>query len=92
MIMESLSKLKNTDETYKRIIFIHSMIKEDWDDYKKLVEEAKKITGREYIEGIHLLGEWDFRKLCAAENLTDILNILYSNGDCYSNKRCNKCN
>jgi len=37
MIMESLSKLKNADESYKRIIFTHNMIKEDRDDYKKIV-------------------------------------------------------
>ena len=35
VIMESLSKLKNAYESYKRIIFTHDMIKEDWDDYKK---------------------------------------------------------
>jgi len=53
MIMESLSKLKNADDNYKRIIFTHDMIKEDRDDYKKLVEEAKKSqeenTSGEYI-------------------------------------------
>jgi len=30
-----LSKLKNADESYKRIIFTNDMIKEDQNDYKK---------------------------------------------------------
>ena len=51
--MESLSKLKNADENYKLIIFTHDITKDDRDDYKKLVEEAKKSqdenTSGEYI-------------------------------------------
>lgn len=41
MIMESVGKLKEADEKYKKIIFTHDMNAEDREDYKRLVAEAK---------------------------------------------------
>ena len=53
MVMESVSKLKDADEKYSRIILTHDMATEDRDEYKRMVAEAKdkqkdEISG-EYI-------------------------------------------
>jgi len=53
MIMESVGKLKQVDDKFKRIIFTHDMKTEDQEEYKRLVAEAKdkesdKLSG-EYI-------------------------------------------
>jgi len=41
MVMESVGKLKEAEEKFKRIIFTHDMNTEDRDEYKRLVAEAK---------------------------------------------------
>jgi hypothetical protein len=43
MIMESLSKLKDADEDYKKIIFAHDMTRDEREKCKKLVADAKKL-------------------------------------------------
>ena len=45
MIMESLGKLKDADEIFKKIIFTHVMTMEDREEYKRLVNEAKAKQG-----------------------------------------------
>jgi len=42
MIMESLSKLKDADDVFKKIIFAHDMTRTERQECKELVEEAKK--------------------------------------------------
>jgi len=42
MVMESVSKLKDADEKYKRIILTHDITAEDRDEYKRLVAETKE--------------------------------------------------
>ena len=41
MIMESLSKLKDADDEYKKIIFAHDMTQSERTECKRLVQEAK---------------------------------------------------
>jgi hypothetical protein len=53
--MESLSKLKDMEEMYKKVIFSHDFTNEGRKECKKLVEEAKK---KEQDEG---LGEYIYR-------------------------------
>jgi len=53
MVMESVSKLKDAEEKYSRIILINDMNTEDREEYKRLDAEAKdkqkdEISG-EYI-------------------------------------------
>jgi len=40
--MESVSKLKDADEKYKRIILTHDITAEDREEYKRLVAETKE--------------------------------------------------
>ena len=52
--MESVSKLKDAEEKYSRIILIHDMSTEDREEYKRLVAEAKEkqkdeISGNTYF-------------------------------------------
>ena len=42
MVLDSLNKLKEAEDKYKRIIFAHDMTKEERNECKQLVEEAKK--------------------------------------------------
>jgi len=42
MVMESVCKLKDADEKYKRIILTHDIITEDREEYKCLVAETKE--------------------------------------------------
>ena len=42
MILDSLNKLKEAEDKYKRIIFSHDFTKEERNECKQLVEEAKK--------------------------------------------------
>ena len=55
MIMESVGKLKQADEKFKRIIFTHDMTTEDREEYKRLVAEAKD------KESDELSGEYIYR-------------------------------
>jgi len=55
VIMESLGKLKDADEIFKKIIFTHDMTTEDREEYKRLVSEAKA------KEGDDLSGEYLYR-------------------------------
>jgi len=48
--MESVSKLKDADEKYKRIILTHDIITEDREEYKRLVAETKE-KQKEEISG-----------------------------------------
>ena len=41
MIMESLGKLKQADEIFKKVPFTHDMAAEDREEYKRLVTEEK---------------------------------------------------
>ena len=62
MVMESVSKLKDADEKYSRIILTHGMATEDRDEYKRLVAEAKEKQKDE------ILGEFIFRVKGAPDN------------------------
>jgi len=42
MVLESVSKLRDADEKYNRIILTHDMNTEDREEYKRLVAEAKE--------------------------------------------------
>ena len=55
MVMESVSKLKDAEEKYSRIILMHDMSTEDREEYKRLVAEAKEKQKDE------TLGEYIFR-------------------------------
>ena len=57
MIMESLSKLKDSDEIFRKIIVAHDLTKEDREACKKLVIEAREKqqsdTSGEYMYRVH---------------------------------------
>ena len=55
MVMESVSKLKDAEEKYSRIILIHDMSTEDREEYKRLVADAKEKQKDE------ISGEYIFR-------------------------------
>ena len=42
MVLDSLNRLRDTEDRYRRLIFAHDMTKEDRAECKQLVEEAKK--------------------------------------------------
>jgi hypothetical protein len=63
MILESLGKLKDADDKYKQIIFAHDMTKEDRQECKRLVAEAKKRQSDDHS------GEYLYRVRGAPGNL-----------------------
>ena len=50
MIMESLSKLKDAELKYKQVIFAHDMTREEREECKRLVAEAKKKQSEDQSE------------------------------------------
>jgi len=54
IIMESLGKLKDADEIFKKIIFNHDMTMEDREEYKRLVNEAKAKEGDDLSGEIYI--------------------------------------
>ena len=69
--MESVSKLKDADEKYSRIILTHDMATEDRDEYKRLVAEAKEKQKDE------ISGEFIFRVKGAPGNFR-LLTVSYT--------------
>ena len=85
--MESVGKLREADEKYRRIIFTHDMTAEDRDEYKRLVTDAKKTRKGRDFGGIYLQGERGSRQFSSLKNTQTISNIMYSNVDTLINKK-----
>ena len=66
-IMESLSKLKGTNETYNKLIFAHDLTAREREDCKNLVADAKKAGRGRFFGGIHIQGERGTGKVCSGE-------------------------